>query len=118
MKALIKLLLVSILIGISTSCFATKYKYKGKFEVSFYQTTTIKVTCKFDDFFNTPDNKALIDSVIVGTFVEMNYFEPQTDNLFGEFQTRVETKVKEIIPCIDFRITVMSFLKSICPPCD
>ena len=128
MKKLIKLLLVSILIGMGTCCYAKKYKhdYEGVIEkLQYYDfSTRIKYFTNTREYF--VDVEAIekgdglnlffeIDGLISDVIKEMQSIYTLQDwtinypNVYSDFECRVYEKVTNEFPDVDFRMIKMRF---------
>ena len=111
MKTLLKSLLVFILLGISTCCFARTYKYKDKIEVNESTIVKIKVHYRIDSYV---DNKAvnkwvfiLIEETIEEIQEEYSLENWSTYEL-TEFKKRLYPKVFRDFDDSNFRIIEVS----------
>ena len=125
MKKLIKLLLVSILIGMGTCCYAKKYKhdYEGVIEKFQYYdfSTRIKYSTNTREYFvDFEDEEGLIlkdkiDTIISEVIKEMQSVYTLQDwainypNVYSDFKCRIYEKVTNEFPDVDFRMIKMRF---------
>ena len=125
MKNLIKLLLVSILIGMGTCCYAKKYKhdYYGVIEkLQYYDfSTRIKYSTNTREYFvDFEDEEGLIlkdkiDTIISEVIKEMQSVYTLQDwainypNVYSDFKCRIYERVTNEFPDVDFRMIKMRF---------
>ena len=119
MKALIKLLLVSILIGMSTGCYAKRYQrsYGNVAEedgCQYRNTVTITYSSKKCSVLTLEEINYISKSILI----EMDSVYPfQHWNKYdlGEFKRRIFEKVIEKFPDIKFRIIKVKRITTISP---
>lgn len=128
MKTLIKFLLVSILIGISTFCHAKKYKYEFEGIIEELQYYNFQVEIKystnvreyFEDIEDIENGNGLllsdeINSIISEVLAEMKSIYTLQDwtinypNVYTDFECRICEKVTDELPNVEFRMTKIRF---------
>ena len=128
MKTIIRFLVLSILIGISTCCYAKKYKhvYTGVVEKFQYYdfSTQIKYSVNTREYFvdleDEEDGEGLIlqdeiDTIISEVIKEMQSMYTLQDwsinypNVYSDFECRIYDKVTTEFSNVDFRIIKVRF---------
>lgn len=128
MKTLTRFLLVSILIGISTCCYAKKYKHEFNGTIKELQYYNFQVAIKYStntkeyfvDIEDMEDGEGLIlaneiDKIISGVIKEMNSIYTFQDwrinypNVYTDFECTINEKVTFEFPNVDFKIITIQF---------